>query len=144
MSEAIFALGTALQRGDGETPEVFATVGEVTDLSGPDNSMDTIEVTNHATSEHYKEFIKGLREVGEISATINLNPGDPMLAVLREDYDSDDPPGNWRILMPDGEYALAGKGFVSGLGYAFPTDSQATEDLTVQGSGKWEWIEVAA
>src|SRR5436190_11500845 len=67
MSNAVNAFGTLLKRNG-------TTIGEVTDLSGPEISRDNIEVTHHQSPSAYREFMKGLKDAGEFSCTINYIP----------------------------------------------------------------------
>lgn len=43
------------------------TISEVTSISAPNLSADSIDVTTHGSSGRYREFIQGLRDGGEIS-----------------------------------------------------------------------------
>lgn len=43
------------------------TISEVTSISAPNFSADTIDVTSHGSTGRYREFIQGLRDGGEIT-----------------------------------------------------------------------------
>ena len=43
------------------------TISEVTSISSPNLSADTIDVTTHGSTGRYREFIQGLRDGGEIT-----------------------------------------------------------------------------
>ena len=75
MSSARAAFGTLLKIGDGGGTEVFTTIAEVKDISGPSISVETIEVTNHDSSGARKEFIVSLIEMGEVSFDLNFYAG---------------------------------------------------------------------
>lgn len=49
---------------------------ELTNLSGPSQSADTIDMTSHDSADGYKEFVAGLRDGGEISIEGNFVPSD--------------------------------------------------------------------
>ncbi|KKL29023.1 hypothetical protein LCGC14_2369280 [marine sediment metagenome] len=75
MTIAIDAHGTLLKLGDGGGgSEVFTTVAEVTDISGPSMTLDPIDVTSHDSTAAYREFIGGLLDAGEVTLTINYVP----------------------------------------------------------------------
>lgn len=77
MSGAVAAFGTLLKLGTtNTTAAVFSTIAEVGDIEGPNDSVDTIEVTNHSSSGAMKEFIAGLIDPGEVSFPINWIPSD--------------------------------------------------------------------
>jgi predicted secreted protein len=59
-----FANGTVLTVG--------SAVAELTSISGPSLSSDTIDVTTHDSADGFREYIGGLRDGGEISIDGNL------------------------------------------------------------------------
>lgn len=76
MTDAVSGFGTLLQSGDGAQPEVFATVAEVKDITGPGMESDSIEVTNHSSPGAWREKISGLLDGGEVTFDVNFLPGD--------------------------------------------------------------------
>ena len=50
-------------------------IGEVLSISGPSQSVDTIDATSHDSADAYREFIAGLRDGGEVSVEGNFIPG---------------------------------------------------------------------
>lgn len=62
-----------IQSGDGATPEKFTSFAQITSISGPSISHDTIEVTD--ISDNWKQFLKnGAADGGEISVGLNMDP----------------------------------------------------------------------
>lgn len=57
---ATFANSAVLKLGS-------TTISELTSISAPNLTADTIDVTTHGSSGKYREFIQGLRDGGEIS-----------------------------------------------------------------------------
>ena len=90
--------GTNFQRGDGTSPEVFITVGDVVSLSGPSITKDEIEVT--ALDSVAKEFIGALDDPGEVSLDLNWNPQDAEHVNLRTDAEGS-VKRNYRIVWGD-------------------------------------------
>ncbi len=70
MATNAFYAGMIYSIGDGADPEVFATLEEVTDLSGFGETSELIEVT-HFGSGGSKEYIAGLADGKEITITCN-------------------------------------------------------------------------
>ena len=67
------AQGVQLKSGDGAGPEVFTKIGELKDISGPDEASDQLDATSLDSTS--KEFIGGLRDGGEVKcAVISLLP----------------------------------------------------------------------
>ena len=139
-SAAIHALGTLLKIGDGATPtEVFTTVAEVSDLGGPSLTLETIDVTSHDSANGWREFIGGLLDGGEVSATINYIPtnvthgatsgliADMKNRVVR----------NFELIFPDtGATKWSFTALVTGFEPGEPIDSQLTADVTLKVSGE--------
>ncbi len=71
---ALFAAGTLLKIGNGGTPETFATIAEITDISGPKMSLDTIDTTSHDSVDGWKEYIGGLLSAGDVTFDVNFSP----------------------------------------------------------------------
>jgi len=95
---------TALSGG---ADEIFQVVAEVTNLSGPGLSMDTIETTHMQSNGAFREYIASLKDPGSVSIDLNFLPSnlnqqgfiDDFLTRVRR---------NFRIDWPD---ALARWGF---------------------------------
>lgn len=68
----INAFGTKLYRG---TSIASGTaIAQVTNISGPGLSADTIDVTSHDSTGGYREFLQSLKDGGEISLDLNFDP----------------------------------------------------------------------
>lgn len=74
MSNAYSSFGTLLKIGDGGGTEVFTTVAEVKDISGPKLAMDTTEVTNMSSPNAFKEKIASLLDAGDVTFDVNFIP----------------------------------------------------------------------
>lgn len=74
MSNAMKSFGTLLQVGDGSTPESFATVAEVRDITPIGVNSDTEEVTHMSSPGGYKEYLPTLLDAGEVSFEVNWDP----------------------------------------------------------------------
>lgn len=90
--------GTTFARGDGASPEVFTTAGDVVSLNGPGIVKDEIEVT--ALDSTSKEYIGALQDNGEMSLELNVNFQDPIQVLLRSDAEGS-AQGNFRVVFND-------------------------------------------
>ena len=99
-SKATSTKGLKLQRGDGATSEAFTTIGEVTNIKGPSEKVDSLEVTSFDSTG--KEYISGLTDAGEhrVDAAhrrrvVQVLPDEPgrheRADQAREDLDVEDP-----------------------------------------------------
>ena len=76
MSNATSSFGTLLKIGNAGTTETFAAIAEVRDIKGPKLKLNTKEVTNHSSTDGWREHIGTLLEAGEISFDLNWLPAD--------------------------------------------------------------------
>lgn len=128
------ALGIALKRSDMATPTpTFTTIGNVTNVSGPEIERETYDVTAHDSPDGWREFIGGLKDGGEVSIEINYDPRkhDPLVA----DF-SDTVPRDYKLTFPGtlGEWAL--KLVQTGFKQEAPVDDKFTGELKFKVSGK--------
>lgn len=138
-SKAVSTAGVKLQKGDGATPtEAFTTIAEVTSISGPNESADTIEVTSFDSTA--KEFIPALRDGGEVSFEFNFVGDDATQAALRTQF-VNGTVGNFKIDCDDAtatltvpsKYSFAAS--VTSLGMNFATNDKITGSCTLKVSG---------
>jgi len=52
------------------------TIAELSTISGPNQTVETIDMTNHSSSNQFREFIAGLRDGGEVTIEGNFIPSD--------------------------------------------------------------------
>lgn len=86
MSDAVIGHGTLFHKGNGASPEVFATMGEVTAISGPSTTVNTVDATHFSSPSAYQEFIAGLVTPGEVSITFNATAA--LVATLKTDLNA--------------------------------------------------------
>lgn len=128
----IDAFGTQLLRGDGGTPEIFTAIANVTSISGPGLSRETIDVTAHDSPDGWMEFLGGLKDAGEVSADINYDPSkhDTLVA----DFD-DDEPRNYQLVFPDAT-TWSIQAILTGFEPEAPYDDKLAASLTFKVTGK--------
>lgn len=76
-SSAKAGIGVVLQRGNGASPEVFATIANVSQISAGGVTVNMIDATHLDSPDFYSEFIPGLKTADEWTATIGWDPSDP-------------------------------------------------------------------
>jgi predicted secreted protein len=128
----INAFGTKLQRGDGAATEVFETVADVTALTPPGISRETLDVTSHDSTDGWMEFVGGLKDPGEISADVNYQPSEHDAMV--GDFE-DVLPRNYKIVFPDGTTWAFGA-LLTGFEPDAPYDDKLAATLTWKVTGK--------
>ena len=136
------AFGTQLQIGTTSgSVTTFATIAEVTDISGPSISRDSVEGTNHSSGSGYREFKPGLIDGGEIGFSINYDPDADTHAsgsaggILFQLADTDVHP--FRLIHPgETTKGWAFSAFLTKFEPKYPIDDKIAADLTLKITGK--------
>jgi predicted secreted protein len=128
----INAFGTLLKRGNGAGTEIFTTIADVTSLTPPGISRETLDVTSHSSVGGWQEFAGGLKDPGECSADVNYQPlnHDALVA----DFE-DTAPRNYQIVFPDGTTWKFGA-ILTGFEPDAPYDDKLAATLTWKVTGK--------
>jgi predicted secreted protein len=142
MTDALFAFGTVLKMGDGETEETFTAIAEVVSISGPSFSLDTEDVTSHDSTGGWEEMIATVLRSGEVTLDLNYVP-------TADTHDADT--GllaaklarrlvNWQLIFPDAllevdrttwEFA----GYVTAFEPSAPHDGKLAASVTIKPTG---------
>ncbi|MCL5995493.1 MAG: phage tail tube protein [Chloroflexi bacterium] len=136
----IAAFGTLLKIGDGGTPtETFTTVAEVTDIGGPELSLETIDFTHHSSPGGWRQFLPGLKDGGEISFSINFIPTNATqghATGVLGDLD-DRTQRNFQLVFPDaGSTTWTFPALVTKFAPKAPIDDKLSADITLKVAGQ--------
>lgn len=138
-STAAIGFGVNLQRNNtGNSPLSWEDIGEILEINGPSLTRDAVDVTHSASTDRYREFVTGLRDAGELTATIALLPASAQGSKQRElldDYESNSRV-NYRLIFPDGATNFSFSGIITNLTHATPIDDRMTMALTIKISAK--------
>lgn len=128
---------TLFKSGNGASPEVFATLAEVTAITPPAMSRDTVDATHMESPGAWREFIAGLKDGGEVSLELNFIPGGTAASALTAELDLDGPLAlkNRQILFPDGSY-FSFAGILTGFEPDAPIDDKMSASVTFKITGK--------
>lgn len=140
MTDALIGKGTLLKRGDGATPtEAFTTVGEIISISGPEQSLDTVDATNMDSASSTREYIAGLIDSGEVSFEMNFLPATATQTNVRDDL-TNRTLRNFQIIWPDtGNTQVDFAAFVTSVSRSTPLDDRMTASITLKISGVLTW-----
>lgn len=130
------AWGTQFLRNTvGSTYEVVANC---TDISGPSREREAIEVTAHDSPDQYREFVKGLKDGGEVELTLNYDPGTPTHQDLDDDFEEHELRSYRLLIFPDtlNEWTWDFDALITALGDEFPHDDKMERTATFKISGK--------
>ena len=68
----VSAFGTVLQIGDGAATEIFTTVSQIRDVAGGGDTVDTEDVTHHASAR--EEIVATIVRNSEMTVNVLYNP----------------------------------------------------------------------
>lgn len=132
-SVAVNAFGTLLKRNG-------TTVAEVTDISPPELSRKDIETTHHQSPNMWQEFMKSLKNAGEVSLSINYIPSNSThnaATGLLGDFANDTTIDTWTLVFPDsGATTWSFAGFITKFSSKAPVDGKLTADVTLKVNGQ--------
>ncbi|MFD4320108.1 phage tail tube protein [Streptomyces sp. NPDC058548] len=115
----------------------FVLVANVTDISGPSRTREAIEVTAHDSPNKYREFIKGVKDGGEVELTINYDPGAASHSALDADFEEDELRDYQVVILPGDpdEHTWSFSALITALGDEYPTEGQMERTATFKISG---------
>jgi predicted secreted protein len=129
MTSAISAFGAKVNWNSHDIAEVIS-------ISGPGESVDSLDVTSHDSANEFKEFIAGLRDGGEVSFEANFKSSDSDGQIaLHTDFQA----GTSRtcqITLPDSLGNISGTAICTRYEFSFPVDGPARISGTIKYTGK--------
>lgn len=132
-SSAMKSQGILFQSGDGASPEVFTSVGEVTSIDGPGGEASEIDVTHLGSSA--KEYLIGLPDEGNLTLDCALLPDDIGQTRLRNDR-INATLRNYKITLTDTPATIITfAGYVKGFRVSAGVDSKIAASITLRVSG---------
>lgn len=136
-TDAAIGFGTLFKTGNGATPELFSTVAEVTGITPPAMSRDTVDATHELSPEAWREFIAGLKDGGEVSFDMNFVPDSADAANFMAELDLQGSAAtkNRLILFPDGS-VFKFAAILTGYEPDAPIDDKMSASVTFKVTGK--------
>ena len=121
--------------------DTWIAISEIQDVSGPNTSRETIEVTSHGSPDGWKEFIGGLKDAGELMFTMLFDPTNQAQLDLFASYGDDAcENGKFRLTMPACDPTVdpvwLAAGFLTAYGPpSNPVNGAQTVDVTIKLTG---------
>jgi predicted secreted protein len=127
------AKGTLVKIGDGASPEVFATIGQVRSIDGPSTAAEIVDTTTHSTSGNWREKLAVLVDPGEIAFDINFDSADTTHAFTTGLWNEmvDLTQSNYKVVFPNSAGTLAFAGYVSKHAFSAPVDNVLTASVSL-------------
>lgn len=132
-TQAVTSHGTLLKVGDGAEPEVFTTIAEVLDITGPGTTLNTEDATSH-DSGGWREPVPTLLEGGEVTFDINYYHGATQTS-MREDMETRTRRTYQMVLPTTPAETLEFKGYVTNFSYAAPVEGILRASCTIMVTG---------
>ncbi len=132
-TQAVTAHGTLLKVGDGAVPEVFVTIAEVLDISGPGTTLNTEDATNH-DSGGWREPVPTLLEGGEVTFDINYYHGTTQTS-MRQDMEARTRRTYQMVLPTTPIETLKFNGYVTNFEYSAPVEGILRASCTIMVTG---------
>lgn len=144
-TSARIGYGARFQNGDGGSPEAFTDlVGiEITNITPPQPTRDSIDASHELSPDSYREFIPGLVDAGEVSIEFNFVPDAAGFATMLTELATAGSSAvkNRRIVFPDGSY-FQFSAFLTGVSPETPLDDKMSATATFKVTGKPELTQV--
>lgn len=124
------------RRGDTDSSSVptYTTISNITTISGPSFTRETIDTTALDTSGGYRTFVTGFRDAGEITFTMNFYYKG--FDIMKDDFEADTE-ANYQIVLPDNySTTITFDGLVTAMPLTIPPDDTITCDVTIKVSGE--------
>lgn len=133
MSETIAQIGygIVIKRRVSTGPDVFQTMGQQTEVSIYGIAVDSVDATHEESDGRWREFIPGLKDGGEASATLHYIPGG---ATEAEVFASLGTVEHLRAVHPSGAH-IDYRAFITGAEPDAPIDDKMTVAMTWKVTG---------
>jgi len=143
MSTGIHGYGAVLKLGTaGAAYSNCTTIGNISSISGPNQSRDSIDISTLASTSITKEFIPGMVDPGEITMEVNYNETDALVLTGTTVGINNHYPIAFALAFPDAVFTAAtsvssfiGSGFITALGHALDTGSKISQSVTLKLTG---------
>lgn len=127
--------GTLLKRGDGASSEAFTTIAEVTNITGPGESLEVIDATHMESPSGYREYIPSLLDSGEVTFDLNFLPADSNQSGLRTDL-TGKTKRNFQLVFTDsGTTTYSFAGYVTSFEPSAQIDDKLSASCTIKVTG---------
>lgn len=132
-SLGVSGVGTEFRYWD-TTEEAWTKLAEVTSITGPSKSRESIDVTSLDTTGGYREFIGSFRDGGTVTLAMVFRRD--TYEVMNDHFESSDNQ-NYEIVLPDAENTtLEFEGLVQELPLTISPDDKISVDVTIKVSGQ--------
>jgi len=129
MTSAISAYGAKVNWNSND-------IAEATNIQFSGQSVDMLDVSNHDSTNEFREFIAGLIDGGEITFEANFKSTDTTGQIaLHTDFQAKTS-RTCQLTLPDSLGNISGTAWCTKYDFSFPHDGEATISVTIKYTGK--------
>ena len=117
----------------------YTAIGQVKDIAGPGIARGTVDVTDHDSTDGFREFLGGLVDGGEVTFVIGYDNANAQHAALITNLASTTcTKATFQLTLTvcSGTAVWTWGGFVIGFNPAAPVEGENTAEVGVKVSGK--------
>jgi hypothetical protein len=141
--DATSTQGVYIGTSDGGSPANYAELARVTNIGGPNETMDELDVTHLRSTGMYREFIPNFKDGGELPITMQFGAGSASQLALMAEFESTPPPTQERrMFFPDGSTATF-NAFVKARNSPVAVGGVLELNVTLRISGPVVWDRVS-
>lgn len=141
VDEAMSSQGAYIETSDDGSPAQWTELAHVTNIGGPRETSEELDVTHLRSPGAYREFIQSFKDGGELPLTLNFLPSNSTQNAYRADFEADPQPVRTRrITWPDGS-TDSFRCFVKSVGRSAQVGQKLVLELTLRVSGPVTSIE---
>lgn len=133
-TEGKIGFGTLIGIGDGASPEVFTTIGEMFSIDpiGADRAL--VDFTHHESPDTFKEFKVGVKEGREISISANWVVSETGQEAIRTAFDAGEII-NFEVTSPDTDETATFPGILTKHDVDRPLENRQVFNFSVKIAG---------
>src|SRR5579885_523048 len=126
------SMNTLLQYGDGNSPEGWTTVANVSSITSCFSMSATVkDVTSHSTNLPWRKKRTTLLDAGQISCKLFWIPGDAGHIALRKIF-TNRQEKDWRVVWANGATPWIVTGSISKHSLSAPVDGVYEADINIE------------
>lgn len=133
-TEGKIGYGTLIKIGDGASPEVFTTIGEVFAIGPVGATKPLVDFTHHESPNKFKEFKVGIAEGDEISVSANWVVNETGQDAVRTAFDAGEIV-NFTVTAPDSDEVATFPAIITHHDVDRPLEDRQVFNLNVKIAG---------
>jgi hypothetical protein len=140
---AVAAQPTLLQTGNGQCPESFQTISNVSNIKWAKKTK-VVDVSSHSTGDPYQRQFPTMLYTGDVTFDIFWVPEDPTHSSAQGGLTNlwkNRIEGDFQFVYPDGHNSTESfSGYVTNMGMTSAVADVLKQSITISGTGPGSWV----